>query len=115
VLITLIRGARAMVFPSLYEGFGLPVLEAMSLGTPVLTSREGALPEIAGEAALFVDPYDLRAIAAGLQRLAPSDEASDALCADLAERGLAQAARFDMAHYRDRITVLYRSLLPRAS
>jgi glycosyltransferase involved in cell wall biosynthesis len=111
VLVALIRGARAVVFPSLYEGFGLPVLEAMSVGTPVLTSREGSLPEIAGEAALLVDPYDPRAIAAGLQRLAPSDEASDALCMDLAARGLVQAAQFDMAHYRDRITALYRSVL----
>jgi glycosyltransferase involved in cell wall biosynthesis len=111
VLATLIRGARAVVFPSLYEGFGLPVLEAMSLGTPVLTSHEGSLPEVAGEAGLLVNPYDPRAIAAGLQRLAPSNETSDALCMDLAARGLVRAARFDMSHYRDRIAALYRSVL----
>src|SRR6516165_10556763 len=62
-LITLIRGARAVVFPSLYEGFGLPVLEAMTLGTPVVTSRESSLPEIAGDATLLVDPYDADDIA----------------------------------------------------
>ena len=56
MLVTLIRGARAVLFPSLYEGFGLPVLEAMLLGTPVLTSRTSSLPEIAGDAALYVDP-----------------------------------------------------------
>src|SRR4029077_13775664 len=57
-LVTLIRGARALVFPSLYEGFGLPVLEAMMLGTPVVTSAKGALEEVTGAAALLVDPYD---------------------------------------------------------
>jgi glycosyltransferase involved in cell wall biosynthesis len=56
-LITLIRGARAVVFPSLYEGFGLPVLEAMALGTPVITSTESSVPEVAGDAAVLVDPY----------------------------------------------------------
>lgn len=107
VLATLIRGARAVVFPSLYEGFGLPVLEAMLLGTPVLTSREGSTPEIAGDAALLVDPYDPGEIAAGLQRLAASDE----LCADLVERGLRQATLFDMAHYQDRIRDLYKVVM----
>ena len=58
MLVTLIRGARAVMFPSLYEGFGLPVLEAMQLGTPVVTSRTSSLPEIAGDAALYVNPYD---------------------------------------------------------
>ena len=107
VLATLIRGARAVVFPSLYEGFGLPVLEAMSLGTPVLTSREGSTPEVAGDAALLIDPYDPSDIAAGLQRLADDD----ALCADLTERGLKQAALFDMAHYRDRVSAMYQAVL----
>ena len=107
VLTALIAGARAVVFPSLYEGFGLPVLEAMSLGTPVLTSREGALPEIAGEAALLVDPYDPRDIAAGLLRLSQEDD----LCRELAHRGLDRATRFDMAQYCERVSALYRSVL----
>jgi len=51
--------ASCLVFPSLYEGFGLPVLEAMSVGTPVITTRCGALPEVAGDAALFVKPDDV--------------------------------------------------------
>jgi glycosyltransferase involved in cell wall biosynthesis len=108
VLATLIAGARATVFPSLYEGFGLPVLEAMSLGTPVLTSTGGALPEIAGDAALLVDPYDPRAIAAGLQRLAEEDGGT--LRAELAARGRVRAAEFGMAQYRDRIAALYRAI-----
>ena len=108
VLTTLIRGARAVVFPSLYEGFGLPLLEAMSLGTPVLTSREGSLPEVAGDAALFVDAYDVRDIAAGLTRLARND----GLCAELRTRGLVRAREFDMAHYRMRVASLYDRLVP---
>ena len=105
-LATLIRGARAVVFPSLYEGFGLPMLEAMMLGTPVLTSREGSLPEVGGDAALYVDAYEPRDIAAGLRRLAEDD----GLCADLRARGLVRAVAFDMAHYRERVAGMYAGL-----
>ncbi|MGH9806965.1 MAG: glycosyltransferase family 4 protein, partial [Terriglobia bacterium] len=66
LLVSLIRGAKAVLFPSLYEGFGLPILEAMKLGTPVLTSQEGPIPEVAGDGALLIDPYDTRAIAEGI-------------------------------------------------
>jgi glycosyltransferase involved in cell wall biosynthesis len=65
----LISGARAFAFPSLYEGFGFPVLEAQACGTPLLTSTTSSLPEVAGEGALLVDPHDVEAIAAGLRRL----------------------------------------------
>lgn len=86
----LLSGALAFVFPSLYEGFGMPVLEALACGAPVLTSRTSALPEVAGDAAQLVDPLDTAAIAAGMARLA-----SDAdLRADLRARGLARAAAF---------------------
>ncbi len=54
----LMAGARAFVFPSLYEGFGIPVLEAMNLGVPVVCSREGSLPEVGGKAAIYCDPYE---------------------------------------------------------
>jgi glycosyltransferase involved in cell wall biosynthesis len=67
--VALLTGARALVYPSLYEGFGLPVLEAMACGTPVLTSNVSALPEVAGDAALLVDPRDPADIAAGIRRL----------------------------------------------
>ena len=65
-LAALYRGARCLVFPSLYEGFGIPILEAMACGTPVVTSRGGATEEVAGGAAVLVDPLDVEAIAAGI-------------------------------------------------
>ncbi len=65
----LIGGALAYLLPSLYEGFGLPVLEAQACGTPVLTSTASSLPEVAGDAALLVDPLDVDAIATGIERL----------------------------------------------
>jgi glycosyltransferase involved in cell wall biosynthesis len=86
----LLSGALGFVFPSLYEGFGMPVLEAMACGAPVLTSTSSALPEVAGDAALLVDPADTATIAAGLARLATDA----ALRADLRARGLARAAQF---------------------
>ncbi len=106
-LVTLLRGARGMLFPSLYEGFGLPVLEAMLAGTPVLTSKASSLPEVAGDAALLVTPHDVDDIAAGIRALDNDDD----LCADLTARGHIQAAKFSPKHYRQRIDDLYRRLL----
>jgi glycosyltransferase involved in cell wall biosynthesis len=83
-------GAIAMAYPSLYEGFGLPVLEAMSLGVPVLTSDVGATREISGDAALLVDPNDTFSIRQGLQRLL----AEESLRARLSDLGKIQAANF---------------------
>ena len=67
---TLINQAIALVFPSLWEGFGLPVLEAMACGTPVITSNLSSLPEVAGDAALLVNPYNTREITAAMQTIA---------------------------------------------
>lgn len=89
-LAPLLSGALAFLFPSLYEGFGMPVLEAMACGAPVLTSTTSALPEVAGDAALLVDPADTAAIAAGITRLVDDG----ALRAELRARGLERAARF---------------------
>ena len=84
------RFAKAVLFPSLYEGFGLPVVEGMACGTPVLTSTLTSLPEVAGEAALLVDPLSVEAIADGIDRL----HCDDALRESLIERGLMQAKLF---------------------
>jgi glycosyltransferase involved in cell wall biosynthesis len=86
----LYSGALALVFPSLYEGFGFPVLEAMRCETPVLCANTSSLPELAGDAALLVDPLDVAAMAAGMARLAREP----ALRAELAARGRQQAAAF---------------------
>jgi glycosyltransferase involved in cell wall biosynthesis len=72
-LIGLYAAATAMVFPSRFEGFGLPLLEAMSAGTPIVCSQAGSIPEVAGEAALYVDPDDAAALAAGVLRLLDDD------------------------------------------
>jgi glycosyltransferase involved in cell wall biosynthesis/SAM-dependent methyltransferase len=106
-LVNLIRGARAVVFPSLMEGFGLPVIESMTLGTPVLTSSSGALAEVAGDAALLVDPYDIDAIARGITVLANDSD----LCGELGQRGLVQADKFSLSRYQERIGSLYAALI----
>lgn len=92
-LAALYRGAEFTAYPSLYEGFGLPVVEAFARGAPVVTSDRGALPDTAGGAALLVDPTDVDALASAFDRLA-SDAA---LRADLARRGRARAAELTWA------------------
>ncbi|MBN2472954.1 MAG: glycosyltransferase family 4 protein, partial [Anaerolineae bacterium] len=86
----LYSGALALVFPSLYEGFGFPVLEAMRCGTPVIAGNTSSLPELVGEAGLLVDPLDVEAIAAAICRIV--DDA--ALRARLVAAGHEQAASF---------------------
>ena len=103
LLLKLIRSARAVVFPSLFEGFGLPVLEAMQLGTPVLTSTTSSLPEVAGDAAVLVDPYSVAAIADGLARL---DREPD-LRQRLGLAGLEQASHFTGERYLARLEAMY--------
>ncbi|HHH42026.1 MAG TPA: glycosyltransferase family 1 protein, partial [Chloroflexi bacterium] len=86
----LLSGALAFVFPSLYEGFGFPVLEAQVCGTPVVCSDRSSLPEVAGDAALLVDPMDVEALAAALYRVVTEP----GLRATLIERGWANVRRF---------------------
>jgi len=99
--------ARALAFPSLYEGFGLPILEAMACGTPVVTADVSSMPEAAGDAALLVDPYDVDALADALARLL----CDESLCANLIARGHAQAARFTWARAARELLAVYDTLL----
>ena len=89
-LAALYRMASVFAFPSLYEGFGLPPLEAMACGTPVVTSRISSLPEVVGDAAVLIDPYDVEDITRGLRR-ALQDET---LRAELIEKGRVRARSF---------------------
>lgn len=89
-LAALYSGALAFVFPSLYEGFGMPPLEAMACGTPVLTSNAASLPEVVGDAAVLVNPYRVEAIAKGMQAILTDP----ALRQRMRQRGLARAKQF---------------------
>ena len=86
----LLSGARLFVFPSLYEGFGLPVLEALACGIPVVCSNVSSLPEVAGDAAVLVDPLDVEEMTAALERGLRDEE----LRAELIERGFQQVGKF---------------------
>lgn len=103
LLMRLVRGARAVLFPSLYEGFGLPLLEAMQLGTPVLSSETSSLPEVAGSAAFLVDPYSVASLAAAIRRLDDDEN----LRMRLAAAGMAQAINFSLEAYQERLAAMY--------
>jgi glycosyltransferase involved in cell wall biosynthesis len=96
--------ATVFAFPSLYEGFGMPPLEAMACGTPVVTSTTSSLPEVVGDAGLTVDPRDPDALAAAMLRLLNDAE----LRAELRERGLRQARRFSWRETAERTLAAYR-------
>ena len=99
----LYSAARALAYPSIYEGFGLPLLEAMACGTPVVTSTAACLPEIAGGAALLVSPTDVDALAHALDQLL----SAETLRADLIAKGLARAREFTWAQAAKEVLGLY--------
>lgn len=99
--------ASVFLFPSLYEGFGIPVIEAMSFGVPVVTSNSGAVSEVAGEAALKVDPADCHAIADAAEEILKSPN----LSLDLTRRGHERAQSFSWAKCAQEILQVYRSLV----
>jgi alpha-1,3-rhamnosyl/mannosyltransferase len=103
-LAALYRGAACLVFPSWYEGFGLPVLEAMASGTPVVASNAGALPEVTGDAAVLVEPGDPASLADGISE-ALADRRT------LVVAGLDRATRFSWAECARRTVDVYRNLL----
>jgi glycosyltransferase involved in cell wall biosynthesis len=102
-LAALYRGAQCVVYPSLYEGFGLPVLEAMACGAPVVTSRATAMEEVAGTAAVLVDPLDVSAIAAGIHEAVSRTH-------ELEPAGLARAAEFTWDRAADAVVEVWREL-----
>jgi glycosyltransferase involved in cell wall biosynthesis len=105
-LSVLYRLAGVFVFPSLYEGFGLPPLEAMACGAPVITSNVSSLPEVVGDAALLVDPYNPDEIAEAIVRVL----SDPSLAADLRARGLARAREFSWERSVERTLAIYREV-----
>jgi glycosyltransferase involved in cell wall biosynthesis len=103
----LYRGADIFVYPSLYEGFGLPVLDALARAVPCVVSTSSSLPEVAGEAALFVDPRSVAAIAEAIERVATDP----VLSARLREAGPPRAARFSWDETARRTLEVYKSIL----
>ncbi len=104
--ISLIGNAKCFVFPSLYEGFGLPVLEAMSLGTPVITSKISSLPEVAGKAAVLINPHNRKSIAKELEKILKSSPTRKKMSA----AGKKQAVKFNWKNVARETLQVYKSL-----
>ena len=104
--VALLRGAAATVFPSIYEGFGLPPLDAMATDTPVIATAAGAVPEVVGDAARLVPTGDADALAAAIDEVLTDPDLAD----ELRQRGRERVARFDWDDTADRLVELYRRL-----
>jgi glycosyltransferase involved in cell wall biosynthesis len=103
----LYSAASLFVYPSLYEGFGLPVVEAMACGTPVIASNQSALPEVVGQAGLLVDPRDVEALAAAISCLLNKPD----LCQSLVKAGYSQAAKFTWPAMTAKLVNLYQQII----
>jgi len=106
-LVKIYNLARVLVMPSVYEGFGLPVLEAMSCGCPVVTTREGSLPEVGGNAVYYVDAHDSQNIADGILALASDEKLRD----EFSKRGLVQAKKFTTARSIGELVKIYEGII----
>ena len=102
-LVALYNAATVFVFPSLYEGFGLPVVEAMRCGCPVIASRRGSLPEVVGEGGRLVEPDDISGLAEEMQRIIDDDQWRETL----REKGFENAGRFSWQHTAEKTLALY--------
>jgi glycosyltransferase involved in cell wall biosynthesis len=107
MLANLYAHALALVYPSLYEGFGIPPLEAMAMACPVICSETGSLPEVVGDAAAFFDPYSIDSIAAAIESVVGSADRS----AELRRRGLVRAGQFSWDRCAAQTHAVYRSVL----
>jgi len=103
----LYSGAECVVFPSLYEGFGFPVIEGMACGTPVITSNVSSLPEVAGDAAIMVDPYDIDAITDAIQRVLDDNTLRDRMI----QAGFEQASKFTWEKSARQLHEIYMQVL----
>ena len=108
-LVALYNMARFLAYPSLYEGFGFPVLEAMACGCPVLTCNTSSMPEVAGDAAQYVDPFDVQSIVAGMLALSNPKRR-----AELVERGLCRAKNFSWMRTAEMTLSVYQACLGRS-
>jgi glycosyltransferase involved in cell wall biosynthesis len=108
-LIDLYQNAKLFVYPSLHEGFGLPVVEAMACGCPVVTSNLSSLPEIAGDAALFVDPYRVDDIASSILKILRNEN----LASNLVSKGLERAKQYTWARCAQNTINVYKAVLTR--
>lgn len=106
-LVALYNSANLFVMPSIYEGFGLPILEAMNCGCPVLSSREGSLAEVTGEAGRYVDPYDIGSIAQGIKEVF----SDSSLQKELSRKGLVQAKKFTWKKTADETMGVYKGIM----
>ena len=107
----LLSGAALFVYPSLYEGFGMPPLEAMACGTPVITSNASSLPEVVGDAALSVDPNDVEGLAEAMHRVLRNAE----LCKELRRKGLERAKLFSWEETARQTLTIYKNVVARSS
>ncbi len=105
-LVTLYNIATVFTMPSLYEGFGLPILEAMSCGCPVVTTKKGSLAEVAGDAAYFVDAYDVDSIASGIKKVFLGESVQGSLY----KKGLIRARKFNWKKTIDDTILVYRKV-----
>lgn len=110
-LVKIYNAATVLVMPSIYEGFGLPILEAMACGCPVITSKEGSLPEVAGSAAYYVDPYNQASIAEGITKV----YSDNALREKMTEEGFAQVAKFSWKKTAEETVETYKKVLENES
>ncbi len=106
----LYTGALALAYPSLYEGFGIPILEAFACGTPVIAANRSSLPEVTGEAGILFDPLDVEAMASALCRIVEDE----ALRETLRKRGFGQLERFSWQKAAQKLAAIYRQMLPQA-